>query len=504
VTLNIESNSALRRPSELQGLVRAVLHADPADEPDWIEWKSSRPLTTREGQADAARHILGFANRHPDRAGRNFEGCGYLLIGVQPGKLFGTERIDPAELEAGLRRYLGDPGPQWSFHNVSYQERHVALFVVEPPRWGDPIYCLERDFASYQAGTVFVRRRGSTHAASPADMRYLQERLLRRADYIQVEVGWREAPAQVTPLELGPAAVEEWISAERAALLAPLSPLAPIRIRREKVDAGPKQPVFLERLRKAGDGITVRELEDLARRQDAGEALTAEEQARLEAAQARLQEVGKKAAAIAGSIFSGRREDRSEEEYRQEVENYLRAARESIAQAAVNAAMKGGLIRLQPMLSNHTERNFPKVEVELYIAAPVIALDYDPDARGLPPRPRLFGTPRPSPSYMAGGITSPRLPRTPASSRIRIPEVVIDISASARLRYLPVDLRPMRQEQLAAFHLAVRAELAGQTLPVSWTATSSGADGLASGSLAVEVRSTSAKPSELLDLTSDN
>jgi hypothetical protein len=80
---------------------------------------------------------------------------------------------------------------------------------------------------------------------------------------------------------------------------------------------------------------------------------------------------------------------------------------------------------------------------------------------------------------------------------------MIDNSASARLRFLPVDLRPMRQEQLAAFHLAVRAELAGQTLPVSWTATSSGAHGLASGSLAVEVRSTSAKPSELPALTSD-
>jgi hypothetical protein len=245
-------------------------------------------------------------------------------------------------------------------------------------------------------------------------------------------------------------------------------------------------------------------LEELARRQDAGEPLTTEEQARLEAAQARLQEVGEKAAAIAGSIFSGRRENRSEDEYRQEVEDYLRAARESIAQAVVSAAMKGGLIRLQPVLSNHIERNFPKVEVELCIAAPVLALDDDSDAEGLPPRPRLFGALRPSPSFMAGAITTPRLPRTPASSRIRIPRVVIDNGASARLRFRPVDLRPKRQEQLDAFHLVVRAELAGQTLPVSWTATSSGADGLVSGSLAVEVRSTSAKPSELLDLTSDN
>jgi hypothetical protein len=489
MTLNIQSTSALRRPTELQDLVRAVLHADPADETDWIEWKSFRPLTTREGQADAARHILGFANRHPDRAARNFEGCGYLLIGVQPGSLSGTDLIDPAELEAGLRRYLGDPGPQWSFHNVTYQESHVALFVVEPPRWGDPIYCLEREFASYQAGAVFVRRKGSTHAASPADMRYLQDRLLRRADRIQVEVGWREAPAQVAPLELGSAAVEKWISAERAALLAPL---APIRI--ETVDTGLRRPVSLDQLRKAGDGITLRELEDLERRQAAGEALTAEELARLEAAQARLLAVVEKA--ISGTIFSGRREDRSRDDYRQEVETYLSSARESVAQAAVSAAIEGGLIQLQPVVSNHTERNFPKVEVELHIAGPVMALDGELDDNGLPPRPRLFGTMRSWPSFKAAGLTPTHMPRAPASS---VREVMIDNSASARLSFWPVHLRPKRQVELAAFHLLVRAELAGQTLPVNWTATSSGADGLASGSLAIEVRSTPIKLGELLD-----
>jgi hypothetical protein len=387
MTLNIDSTRALRRPTELQDLVRAVLQADPADESDWIEWKSFRPLTTAEGRADTARHILGFANRHPDRAARDFEGCGYLLIGVQPGRLLGTDRIDPADLEAGLRQYLGDAGPQWSFHNVSYQGSHVVLFIVEPPRWGDPIYCLERDFAKYQAGAVFVRRKGSTHAASSTDMRYLQERLLRRADHIQVEVDWCETPAQLTPLELGPAAIDDWISAERAALLAPLA-----RTRREKDDPGPKQPVSLDRLRKASDGLTVRKLEDLQRRQAAGETLTAEEQASLEAAQAHLQAIAQQVAATFGTALSqlGRREDRSEDEYRQEVETYLSGARESAAQAAVDVAIDGGLIQLQPLVSNHTDRNFPKVEVELYIPGRVMALD-EPDGNGLPPRPRLFG-----------------------------------------------------------------------------------------------------------------
>ncbi len=492
MTLNIESTRALRRPTELQDLVRAVLQADPADESDWIEWKSLRSLTTIEGRAEAARHILGFANRHPDRAARNFKGCGYLLIGVEPGRLHGTDRVDPAEVDAGLRRYLGDAGPPWSFHNVPYQGSHVALFIVEPPRWGDPIYCLEREFGKYQAGAIFVRRRGATHAASPAELRYLQERLLRRADHIEVEVGWRETHAQVTPLELGPAAADEWVSAERAALLAPL---APIQI--QKADPDPKQPVRFNR-RNAGDGLSLGELEELERRQAAGEALTAEEQARLEAAQAHLRAVAQQVArAFVGGLRFGLREDRSPEEYRQEVETYLDEAREAIVQAAVSAARKGGLIRLEPVVSNHTDRNFPKVEVELYIAAPVMALGDEEDANWVPRRPRLYGTPRPSPASLLPGLTPPRPPRA-AEAAGRIPEVTIDNRASVRLLFRPVDLRPKRQEALAAFHLLVRAELAGQILPVNWTATSSGADGLASGALAVEVRATPARPKELL------
>jgi hypothetical protein len=126
------------------------------------------------------------------------------------------------------------------FHNVPYQGHHVALFIVEPPRWGDPIDCLEGEFDKYPAGRVFVRRMGSAHAASPGELKYLQERLLRRTDHIQVEVGWRETPAQVTPLEVGPAAVDQWISAERAALLAPLE-----QIRRQRSDPRRRQPGVL-------------------------------------------------------------------------------------------------------------------------------------------------------------------------------------------------------------------------------------------------------------------
>jgi hypothetical protein len=492
MALNIDFARALRRPTELQDLVEAVLQAAAPDETDWIEWKSFRSLTTVEGRADAARHIVGFANRHPDRAARNLEGCAYLIIGVEPGRLFGTDRLDPADVEAGLRPYLGDPGPQWSFHNVSYQESHVALFVVESPRWGDPIYCLEREFGKYQAGTVFVRRMASTHAASPADLSYLQERLLRRSDQIQVEVSWKSASHEVTPLDLDSAAIDQWIDLERVALLAPLA----TPTRKEKPQISPKQPVDLGRLRETLRGMTFRELKDLKRRQAAGESLTDREQARLDASQAHLDATE----AMVGRSFRQpeRPEDRSPDQYRQEVEVYLRAAREAATQAAINEAIERGLIHLQAAVSNSSDRNFPQVEVELYISGPVTALDDDePRIDEFPSRPRLYGTPRPSPLVGWSGLVTP--PLGPYVPRIRgVSEVTIDNSGSARLRFRPVDLRPKRWEELASFHLLVPVSLAGQSLSIAWTATSSGADGQAGGSLPLRVRSTPVTLRELL------
>jgi hypothetical protein len=323
-------------------------------------------------------------------------------------------------------------------------------------------------------------------------LRYLQERLLGRSHQVQVEVALSETPAEVTPLDLGPAAIEEWISAERAVLLAPLTP-----IRRQKTGTGPKQPVSLDRLREAATGVTPRELRDLKRRHAAGEVLTAEEQARREAGQA----LARAMAAMTGRAFSQpqRQEDRSRDEYVQEVESYLNSAREAAAQVAINVAIERELIRLQPSVTNHSDRNFPKVEVELYVAGHVMALDDELDIDEFPARPRLFGTPRPSPlSALAwsGLVAPPDLPRIPAARGI--PEITIDNSSSASLRFRPVDLRPKRSEELAAFHLVVPADLAGQTLSIAWTATSSGADGQANGSLALGVGATPARLKELL------
>ena len=76
MTLRIDVSQALTTHEERAALVRAVVAAQPEDELDWIEWKIAGDLGNRPTQGTIARHILGMANRLPDRAALHADGCG--------------------------------------------------------------------------------------------------------------------------------------------------------------------------------------------------------------------------------------------------------------------------------------------------------------------------------------------------------------------------------------------------------------------------------------------
>src|SRR5690348_18464395 len=103
----IDTSRAPRTPDELAGLVRAVVQALPADELAWIEWKIGMDLGAKATQGIIARHILGMANRGSEEAQRHVQGCGYLVIGAEPGNLCGVTAVDPSQLSLGVQSYLG-------------------------------------------------------------------------------------------------------------------------------------------------------------------------------------------------------------------------------------------------------------------------------------------------------------------------------------------------------------------------------------------------------------
>ena len=180
MAVQIDTARALRRPDELAALVLAVVQADPADELDWIEWKSGLDLSTKSAQGTLARHILGLANRQPGAAAAHMQGCGYIVVGAEPGSTSGITPIDPAQLSQGILAYAGSDGPAWSPQYVQNGSASVLVVVVEAPQPGHRIFTLRREFAigpkTYRAGTVFVRQPGKTEIAGPEDIRALEDR----------------------------------------------------------------------------------------------------------------------------------------------------------------------------------------------------------------------------------------------------------------------------------------------------------------------------------------
>lgn len=177
----LDTSRALRTPEKRLALVRAVIAALPEDELDWIEWKIAGDLTSKGTAGIIARHVLGMANRAPDRAALQAEGCGYLIMGAEPGNMPGIVPADPAVFCPLVQSYLGPDGPAWTLHYVENSGATALVVTVEAPAPGHRIFTLQKEFTrdgtrTYRAGTIFVRHPGRTEIAAPGDVRALEDR----------------------------------------------------------------------------------------------------------------------------------------------------------------------------------------------------------------------------------------------------------------------------------------------------------------------------------------
>jgi hypothetical protein len=185
MTLRIDVSRALATHEERAALVRAVVAAQPEDELDWIEWKIGADLSKGAAQGTMARHILGMANRLPDRAAVHAGGYGYLIMGAEPGSVPGITKVDPASLGQGVQSWLGTEGPAWWPHYDEEQGVPVLVVTVAPPQPGQRAFTLRKELTvktrgggskRYPAGTIFVRHPGRTEIAGPGDIRALEDR----------------------------------------------------------------------------------------------------------------------------------------------------------------------------------------------------------------------------------------------------------------------------------------------------------------------------------------
>lgn len=191
MTLNFEADQPVVGLKRQQALIRAVLGASSADESRWLELKSQHDVSKAEGAFAVAKAVLGFANRSPDVAAQWADGHAYLLVGVDEEALYGVTPHDIEKVDSWLGRYLGD-FDRYQFTYVPFDNgegtQQVMLVDVFPPRWGDPIHTLRKEFQNFYPGTIFHRYAGKTQPARPPEIEALTDRARRAAQRIDVTV----------------------------------------------------------------------------------------------------------------------------------------------------------------------------------------------------------------------------------------------------------------------------------------------------------------------------
>ncbi|MEV0633266.1 AlbA family DNA-binding domain-containing protein [Nonomuraea wenchangensis] len=463
MALNFDISSPPVRPADFVGLAEAIFQASAADESWWLEWKSTLDLTSKHGWHHIARAIIGFANRMPDQAERFTGGHAYFVAGICPGAADGIKPVDVVDLDKGLTPYLGDPGPRWRPTYVTVTlptgTAQVLIIDVEPPRWGDPIFCMRKELGGVAEGTVFVRGNGATRPARAHEIDALGERLRRAAQQIEADVVVR-AGAPVRPVDTSEQAVRQWLQTkERPAMESLLT--------WERSQQDKENPVRRSYLSGTSTGAHA------------------------------LSEVFGKGL-VGQGLVRHIPEGRTPQKYREQVDAYL----QHLADGWRQALLPGAAAHVTPIefeLHNLLTANLAEVEVRLYVPGNVHAVR--PRTRAsmaandsfvkLPRPPQPYG-PR-TVSLLDGGIDSGlgSLARVSPSTTMpgnapRPPRPHIDNGGSTTITFPAVHLRPHHRVRLDPIVLVIEAP-APAVVTAQWWATSTSMNGTAQGQLSIPI-----------------
>lgn len=450
-----------------QELLGAIEKAAPGDESEWIEFKANLDLRQKINRPVLAKAIVAFANRDVARAAQHFHGRALIVIGLEPGNLIGAPEIDPAELHDAVQPYLADPAPRWDVQYLTHRGKSVLVVTVNAPQQGDPIHCIAKDGDKVRDGEVYVRNIGKSSPAKSADLRMLSTRLLTQAGPgLDIDV-FADAGDGVPPFNYPTDWVDRWVDAERNRLMAPLAP-------------PPPKPHVSPRLAANGLG-----------------AFGLSESLLSQSGTARFADF---AASISRPFEIKHEEERTEETYAAEVEEYLDKCRQQLPKAIepLRVALTSS-VRFR--VRNLTDANFQRLEVNVHVEGDVTALVDRVDFRGLlayiPQAPRIWGpwTETRSPTMNSLDLYRNLIPYTPSVPSISPPGPQIVNGGSTNITFLPIDLRPHATEDLDDGILLLAGHSLSGDITCTWSATATNMNGRTEGTFAIPLRA------ERLDLS---
>jgi hypothetical protein len=469
MAVDVDQSRALRDLNALRGLIEAVVNADAGDELDWIEWKTDVDLGTKDGCFKIAKTILGMTNRLPDVAALTCEGCGYLIIGAEPGNLSGVTTVDPAQWTPRVEKYTNGPeSPRWSPMTIPVEGHSVLVITVEPPRDGDPIWSLRTEYgtpsSTVRSGTVYVRKKGRTEPAEANDLDALVSRS--RASGA-LDAALRIELIGANPLPWVDQAV---LSGQLRAWVAPHT-AAHLQAARA-VEAEKNPPVAPGDLLGPQTEIMKKFAEQMA-----GQALTG---------------------------FGPVRDTRTLARYEAELEAWAEAVAHDVAEDLPRRWAEAEWSVVQIRITNLSKKYLPGVELQLHIDDPtIICVDNAdlPDGIYPPDPPRAFGKAEPDrytqllatlpyPGLLPHGVIRPT---GPGDWNLTVENDPLTVTFDVG------NLRPTRSEHSDEFTLLVNGRPATGLVSARWSVTFEGTDGVKYGTIEIPVDELPTNPKELFD-----
>lgn len=420
--------------------VEALQRVDDAAEAHWLEMKSELEFN-RSGVAKIAKFVLGAANRMPDVAARHLEGYAVMVLGVQQGATAGVPRVEDKDLENLLAPFLGVTGPNWETQRVAVSSvRDVLIVVVDPPKWGDPVYVCRREGDGVYDGDVYVRAKGETRRAKSSEFDRLQDRARAGTTSIELEV---QVEGVVRAYTCDPTKFEAYIAATADDLRNALP----------------------------------------SRRKMTPNASSA--------TASQLAQIEKSFTASLGNVFAGLSapETRSEDEFMAEVEAWQTSARGSLARV-----VDGIVAHYAPAVTftvfNRTKLFLVDVKVTVHLDGDVEFLDKeDPeDLVVLDPVPRAPDAWGPKmTNFDHLGISFPS-PFNPSSIRpAGGPSAAYENSGSVTITFTIPTLRPLDSQSFGEEVVLILRDPKTTTLTGTWRATAGGIHDVFTGEVSVPI-----------------
>jgi hypothetical protein len=194
-------------------------------------------------------------------------------------------------------------------------------------------------------------------------------------------------------------------------------------------------------------------------------------------------------------------EHRREDDYRQEVREYVDKVRHAVPGVLRARALLHEVARLKLAIVNNTDTTFTGVRVEAFLPLDLAVTEWPRAVRdqGDPPDPpTLYGQASRSSLGMYGTLRVPSIvSRVGPLAHFNTPDVVRR-EDGVYVEYTPVDVRAQGVTPLPSVWLRIE-DLSLETVPVRWEATATNADKRLSGSLSVPITPPPITAAELME-----